>query len=151
MALVNTIIFSTQIVTCYSPRQGRQGLPVGNYFLIMIKERNLIKNLNLMILYRIIFIYEIAFDGFPWESYFLASIPDLSHQKVLACPKCTQKFIWQPPAGPAGRQYYCNLCQIKKKLGRDNYEKCFSKIPMFFVSCSQEKNFAMPLVYTIVF
>tara|TARA_B110000881_G_C18149847_1_gene305583 strand:+ start:276 stop:446 length:171 start_codon:yes stop_codon:yes gene_type:complete len=56
----------------------------------MIKERSFIKNLNLMILNTIIFIYGIAFDGFPWESYFLVSIPDLSHQKVLACPKCTQ-------------------------------------------------------------
>jgi hypothetical protein len=56
----------------------------------MNKERSLIKNLNLMILNRIIFIYGIAFDGFPWESYFLASIPDISHQKVVACPKCTK-------------------------------------------------------------
>jgi hypothetical protein len=31
----------------------------------MIKERSLIKNLNLMILNRIILIYGIAFDGFP--------------------------------------------------------------------------------------
>jgi hypothetical protein len=35
-----------------------------------------------MILNRIISIYGISFDGFPWESYFLASIPDLLHQKV---------------------------------------------------------------------
>jgi hypothetical protein len=37
----------------------------GNAILIMIKERSLIKNLNLMILNRIFLIYGIAFDGFP--------------------------------------------------------------------------------------
>jgi hypothetical protein len=48
--------------TEYIPRRGP---PRGNAILIMIKERSLIKNLNLMILNKIILIYGIAFDGLP--------------------------------------------------------------------------------------
>ena len=42
-----------------------QGPPGGNAILIMNKERSLIKNLNLIILNRIILIYGIAFHGLP--------------------------------------------------------------------------------------
>ena len=99
-----TIIFLKQIVLP----------PGGNAILIMIKERSLIKNLNLMILNRIILIYGIAFDGFPWESYFLASILVFLHQKVLSRLSVHTNTYNSPWQGPPGGITIENNVEIKK-------------------------------------
>ena len=104
MPLVYTIIFLKQIVLP----------PGGNAILIMIKERSLIKNLNLMILNRIILIYGIAFDGFPWESYFLASILVFLHQKVLSRLSVHTNTYNSPWQGPPGGITIENNVEIKK-------------------------------------
>lgn len=122
MPLVYTIIFLKQIVLP----------PGGNAILIMIKERSLIKNLNLMILNRIILIYGIAFDGFPWESYFLASILVFLHQKVLSRLSVHTNTYNSPWQGPPGGITIENNVEIKKFKSIYLWKKKYlSKIPKF--------------------
>jgi hypothetical protein len=66
-----------------------------------------------MILNRIILIYGIAFDGFQWESYFLASIPDFLHQKVFSCPSVHNNTYNSSRQGPPGGITNENNVEIK--------------------------------------
>jgi hypothetical protein len=66
-----------------------------------------------MILNRIILIYGIAFDGFPWESYFLASILVFLHQKCFHALSVHNNTHNSPRQRPPGGITIENNVEIK--------------------------------------
>ena len=84
-----------------------------------------------MIFRRIIYIYGIALDGLPWESYFLASILVFLHQKVLSCASVHNNTYNSPRQDPPGGINIENNVEIKSFRSIYLCQKIFSKILMF--------------------